>query len=61
MGDIADMMLDGSMCNGCGVLLGKANGYPRLCKDCGGDEFGIPKKKKRKKKKANQPAKDAAK
>ena len=61
MGEIADMMMDGSMCNGCGVFLKDANGYPQWCKDCGGDSNGFPKKKKRKKKKPNQPAKDAAK
>ena len=61
MGDIADMMMNGSLCNGCGVLLQDANGYPQWCKDCGGDEFGIPKKKKRKKKYPNQQAKEVGK
>jgi hypothetical protein len=61
MGDIADMMMDGSRCNCCGVYLQDANGYPRWCKDCGGDDFSIPKKKKPKKKKKNHPSKDAAK
>lgn len=36
MGEIADMMLDGTLCEGCGVYLeGEANGYPRYCsKEC---------------------------
>lgn len=32
MGDIADMMLDGTLCEGCGVYIeGEAPGYPRHC------------------------------
>lgn len=32
MGDIAEMMLDGTLCEGCGVYLeGEAPGYPRYC------------------------------
>lgn len=32
MGDIADMMLDGTLCEGCGCALsGPAPGYPRYC------------------------------
>lgn len=35
MGDIADMMLDGTLCQGCGVYLhGKSDGEPRCCRDC---------------------------
>ena len=39
MGDVADMMIDGTLCEGCGVYLegdddGKAWGFPRLCRDC---------------------------
>lgn len=37
MGEIADMMLDGTMCQGCGVWLhgGKDGpGYPGFCRDC---------------------------
>lgn len=35
MGDIADMMLDGILCEGCGVYLdGIAPGYPRYCHSC---------------------------
>lgn len=45
MGEIADMMLDGTLCESCGALmddlipehgdvLEDAPGYPRLCEDC---------------------------
>lgn len=34
MGDIADMMLDGTLCEGCGVYLGSGNGYPQYCSGC---------------------------
>ncbi len=35
MGDIADMMLDGLLCERCGELIdGVELGYPRLCEDC---------------------------
>jgi len=38
MGEIADMQLDGALCECCGVFLGDAVGYPRRCKECGADE-----------------------
>lgn len=36
MGDIADMMLDGLMCEGCGIFMddGEECGYPRRCGAC---------------------------
>jgi DNA-directed RNA polymerase subunit RPC12/RpoP len=37
MGEIADMMLDGTMCQGCGVWLhdgADGPGYPGYCSDC---------------------------
>lgn len=34
MGDVADMMLDGSLCEGCGVFMGDDAGYPRRCPGC---------------------------
>ena len=42
MGDIAEMMLDGTMCECCGVFLhGPALGYPRYCsKQCAKDRGG---------------------
>ena len=34
---IADDMIDGTLCTGCGVLLdGEADGFPRYCGGCGG-------------------------
>lgn len=46
MGDIAELMLDGTLCEGCGVTLpGAAPGYPRYCsKKCRKDrEPAAPK------------------
>lgn len=34
MGEIAEMMLDGTLCAGCGVYIGADNGYPEYCEDC---------------------------
>ena len=35
MGEIAELMLDGTLCEGCGVVLrGKAPGHPRRCGSC---------------------------
>jgi endogenous inhibitor of DNA gyrase (YacG/DUF329 family) len=35
MGDMADMMLDGTMCGTCGVYIGGAAGYQQYCsKEC---------------------------
>jgi hypothetical protein len=34
MGQIAEMMLDGTLCQGCGEYLGDAVGYPRRCTTC---------------------------
>lgn len=33
-GEIADSMLDGSMCECCGEYMGEPCGYPRTCDDC---------------------------
>ena len=38
MGEIADQMLNGEMCEQCGVDLGNACGHPRLCVGCAEDE-----------------------
>lgn len=41
MGEIADMMLDGTMCSSCGVWLhdgADGPGYPQLCGSCGRSE-----------------------
>jgi hypothetical protein len=35
MGEIAEMMLDGTLCEGCGCALhGHGDGFPRRCKSC---------------------------
>lgn len=35
MGEIAEMMLDGTLCECCGVYLrGEGSGIPRRCRDC---------------------------
>ena len=35
MGEIADMMLDGTLCEGCGVFLNdEAAGYSCYCEGC---------------------------
>lgn len=43
MGDIADMMLDGSLCEGCGGYIdGEAEGIPRYCsKKCAKDRGAL--------------------
>lgn len=38
MGDIADMMLDGTLCEGCGEYIGEGDGFPQYCSSqCAGD------------------------
>lgn len=35
MGEIAEMMLNGDLCEGCGIYLpGDGEGFPRYCHDC---------------------------
>ncbi|MCX7902113.1 MAG: hypothetical protein N2483_07470 [Burkholderiaceae bacterium] len=35
MGEIAEMMLDGTLCEGCGAYLqSEGRGLPRRCRDC---------------------------
>lgn len=34
MGEVAEMMLDGTLCEQCGTFIGPPVGYPRLCEDC---------------------------
>jgi hypothetical protein len=48
MGEIADMMLDGDLCEGCGDYLGDGDGFPRLCESCEEESEKLPKKKKKK-------------
>ncbi len=37
MGEIAEMMLDGTLCEGCGEYLGEGDGFPRYCASCSDD------------------------
>jgi len=34
LSEIVEMMLEGMVCEECGVLLGEAVGHPRRCKAC---------------------------
>ncbi len=36
MGEIAELMISGTLCEGCGDFIDAGNGYPRLCDDCEG-------------------------
>ena len=48
MGDIADMMLDGTLCQLCGVYLdGEGNGCPTYCAGCE-KEMYVERKERRK-------------
>lgn len=37
MGDVADMMLEGMLCEGCGEFLGEGMGFPQYCASCAGE------------------------
>lgn len=42
MGEIADMMLDGTMCQVCGQWINEGedgDGFPVTCEDCGGNDW----------------------
>lgn len=34
MGDISEMMLDGTLCSCCGTYVGEGEGFPVQCSDC---------------------------
>lgn len=38
MGEIADSIIDGEMCQVCGCYMGGGAGFPRTCSGCGGDD-----------------------
>jgi hypothetical protein len=38
MGQIAETMLDGTMCEGCGEYLGSDNGFPTYCAACANEK-----------------------
>ena len=49
MGEIADSMLDGTLCEECGVYIATACGFPRKCDDC------KPKRRRRRRKRRKDP------
>lgn len=53
MGELSDMVIDGVLCELCGVYIGDSVGYPRKCVNCAGT-----RKKRRKKKRPGKEAKD---
>lgn len=42
MGEIAEMMIDGILCEQCGEYIGGAVGYPRTCSGCDGSYNNEP-------------------
>ena len=40
MGDIADAMLDGTLCECCGTYIGEGDGFPRYCSRKCADDRG---------------------
>ncbi len=51
MGDIADLIIEGTLCECCGEWIGDAVGYPRKCPYCISEEINENKKKSKKKQK----------
>lgn len=47
MGEIADMMLDGTLCQGCGVYIGECGGYPVSCDGCADENDSEQQQRKR--------------
>lgn len=48
MGEIAEMMLDGTLCECCGTFIGDGDGYPRYCSaECAEGRGAASAKKKR--------------
>lgn len=39
MGELAEMHLNGTLCEKCGEYIGEAVGYPKLCEDCEKEEI----------------------
>ncbi len=48
MGEFAEAMIDGEMCEGCGVYIGHSVGYSRKCKACKKEEQNEKKEKDKK-------------
>jgi len=34
MSEMTDMVMEGILCQCCGVYIGEGDGYPESCKDC---------------------------
>jgi hypothetical protein len=41
VGEIAEAMLDGTLCEGCGEFMGEGSGFPQRCAGCQPDEDGF--------------------
>ncbi len=58
MGEIADMMLEGAMCQWCGEFIDNETGFPTVCPGCqmrhGVDAHGEPRSKKNKRAKKRE-------
>jgi hypothetical protein len=54
MGEIADMMLDGDLCERCGEYMEGGEGYARLCSGCRQDDRRRENPKRKAKKKSKQ-------
>lgn len=63
MGDIAEMMLDGTLCECCGTYIGHDTGFPGYCSpQCAGDrgaDWYVPPKPKRRRRRKKTKAKEA--
>lgn len=46
MGEIAEMMLEGALCQVCGVYLSEGDGYPVSCNSCSGEQKNRTKERK---------------
>jgi hypothetical protein len=42
VGDVADAMLDGDLCQVCGVYMAGGAGYPQTCADCAREARAFP-------------------
>lgn len=49
MGETTEMILEGILCQVCGVYMGEGDGYPVTCRACSDDR---PRQRKKKKKPA---------
>lgn len=54
MGEVAEMMMDGTLCQTCGVFVGEPDGYPRECNHCERESAKDRKAARQKAHEANQ-------